>query len=47
MPPTRMRCGMARINRNAVVNRFRLVSNGSRDTETGYGMNILYRRVGE
>ena len=34
-PPTRIRCGIARISRNAVVNRFRFVSDGSKCTETG------------
>ena len=29
IPPTRIRCGIARISRNAVVNLFRFVSDGS------------------
>src|SRR5947207_14046721 len=39
-PPTRIRCGIARISRNAVVTLFRFVSDGSTFTETGYGMAL-------
>src|SRR5262245_46172868 len=49
IPPTRIRCGIARMNRNAVVSRFRFVCDGSTLTETGYGMEEdeqLYRNPG-
>src|SRR5262245_20490711 len=38
VPPTRIRWGIARISRNAVVKRFRPVSDGCTSTDTGYGM---------
>src|SRR3954462_13614954 len=44
-PPTRIRCGIARISRNAVVNRLRFVSSGSMLTDTGYGMPLIIGQV--
>ena len=35
MPPTRIKCGIARKNRNSVVSRLRFVSAGTTLTETG------------
>src|SRR5580765_5013149 len=44
-PPTRMRWGMARMNRNSVVTRSRFVSTGCTVTVTGYAIGSLNHHI--